>query len=153
MNNIKNLRQPWENGSAKTITLTPLKVTAWDECGNSSTHTFTTCQVSFVEDGYNTYYVLSGGKLSFRRADILSEQNGVCIIAKEPPKAPEAETETGTGTEAPDGTNGPETSSDTIADTAGVTSAETGDDGPGYPKLNDIIIISGDGLYDGKVIG
>ncbi|MCI5512601.1 MAG: hypothetical protein MR471_00590 [Clostridia bacterium] len=104
-------------------------------------------------DGVTGIYVLSGGKLSFRRADILSEQNGVCIIAKEPPKAPEAETETGTGTEAPDGTNGPETSSDTIADTAGVTSAETGDDGPGYPKLNDIIIISGDGLYDGKVIG
>ncbi|MGN0518348.1 MAG: InlB B-repeat-containing protein [Acutalibacteraceae bacterium] len=45
------------------LTLTPLKVTAWDECGNSSTHTFTTCQVSFDEAGYSTYYVLSGGKL------------------------------------------------------------------------------------------
>ena len=104
-------------------------------------------------DGVTGIYVLSGGKLSFRRADILSEQNGVCIIAKEPPKAPETETETGTGTEATGETGNPESSSDTIADTVGVTSAEKGGDGPGYPKLNDIIIISGDGLYDGKVIG
>lgn len=70
------------------------------------------------ENGMMCIYTLKRGKLVRKRAEILYESNGMCIIAGEPSDA--------------DGTD---------------------DDGLPYPEFNDVVIISGSELYDGKVLG
>ncbi len=72
----------------------------------------------YNEDGIKCIYTLKRGKLVKKRAEVLYEDNGMCIVAEEPSES--------------DG---------------------EGDGGLPYPTFNDVIIISGDDLYDGKVLG
>lgn len=71
----------------------------------------------YICDDVRGIYVLKKGSLVFKRADVLYEKDGVCLIAEEPSDLDENYT------------------------------------GLPYPKYNDIIIISGKDLYEGKVLG
>lgn len=72
----------------------------------------------YDENGIKCIYTLKRGKLIKKKAEILYENNGMCIIAE------------------------------------GVSDGDDADDGGlPYPTFNDVIIISGNDLYDGKVLG
>lgn len=72
----------------------------------------------YNESGVKCIYTLKRGKLVKKKAEVLYEDNGMCIVAEEP------------------------------SDSNGEDDGELP-----YPTFNDVIIISGDDLYDGKVLG
>lgn len=70
------------------------------------------------ENGVTCIYTLKRGKLIRKRADVLYESNGMCIVSEKPSDLDDTEY-----------------------------------DGLPYPEFNDVMIISGSELYDGKVLG
>ncbi len=72
----------------------------------------------YDENGIKCIYTLKRGKLVKKRAEVLYENNGMCIVSEGPSEG--------------DGVD---------------------DGGLPYPMFNDVIIISGGDLYDGKVLG
>ncbi|MBR2371042.1 MAG: hypothetical protein IKA82_03365 [Clostridia bacterium] len=74
-------------------------------------------------NGVNGVFVLERGVLVFKRADVLAYSNGYYIISDGAPKENDSDTE----------------------------SSDFPDTVP-YPKINDVVIVSGEGLYEGKVI-